>query len=697
MGFGGLSIATSGIRVAQRNLNITGHNISNAEVPGFSRQRIIQTTALTRQMGVSSTGANMIMNMGADWSEVHQIRNEFLDINFRNNVSQLQFYSTVAQVGIMVETIMGELHGAYPFQVALNNIWYAMQELTLLPDGIDTRTVFISTANTFLIKAQDVFNGLVEYQGNLDAQIREIVNGPNGINATVAAIAELNRRIRGAESAGERANDWRDERNLLLDHLATLIPIDISHAPNGDVNITSLGHHILTGTHQSPMGLRFIANESSFVEPVFTHSTDILSAGTPPTEFTSFLNYHLPINIANGNDRGRLLALLHARGTAPANHLSEHVLPPLSPEELARLAGVIYGLDLDFTTGTFAGVIAEEIERLTDLINDPTTPEPDVYIYTALRADLRAALAHDARDPNSFIRRLVDALPAGDSALNAEIRRDYLAQTHNHRAHMWSIQNSMIPQVQMNLDRIVNSIVTMINDALMGYLRGEDGNFIFYRVDVDGNPILAVDENYNHFIDPVTGEYARDPRRPTDMDGYLGIPLFIRSVDVDADERIWPISDHENPNRVLTVFTINNIRINPDFLVAGGHNRLALSLSGGPGDPDLLVALHGVWMSSTGHYAVRIGDRLHNVQDAYIRLTGNIATQTAEANSKVTTYTVNTDQAHNRRMSIKGVSMDEEMNAMLRFQFAFQAASRAFNMIDSMIDRLVNGTGRVGL
>jgi flagellar hook-associated protein 1 FlgK len=49
------------------------------------------------------------------------------------------------------------------------------------------------------------------------------------------------------------------------------------------------------------------------------------------------------------------------------------------------------------------------------------------------------------------------------------------------------------------------------------------------------------------------------------------------------------------------------------------------------------------------------------------------------------------------RMAIKGVSMDEELNAMLRFQFAFQAASRVFNMIDQMIDRIVNGTGRVGL
>jgi flagellar hook-associated protein 1 FlgK len=147
----------------------------------------------------------------------------------------------------------------------------------------------------------------------------------------------------------------------------------------------------------------------------------------------------------------------------------------------------------------------------------------------------------------------------------------------------------------------------------------------------------------------------------------------------------------------MTVFTINNIRINPAFREAGGHNNLALSLSGALGDTDLLVALQKVWMADNGHYSIQIGDRRLNVQDAYIRFTGAIATETSDASNRVSSQTIQVDHAQNMRMAIKGVSMDEEMSAMLRFQFAFQAASRAFNMIDQMIDRIVNGTGRVGI
>jgi flagellar hook-associated protein 1 FlgK len=678
MGFGGLTIATSGLRAAQRNLNITGHNIANSEVPGFSRQRIIQVSANQRMVGVSNAGSRMQVGMGTDWSEVHHIRNEFLDVNYRNNVSQLQFYSTKVAAGLTIENIMGELHGAYNFQSVLNDMWNAIQELTSMPDALHTRQFFLATANTFLVKSQEVFNSLVEYQTNLDNQIREIVTGRQGINATVSAIADYNLLIRQMEAGGERANDYRDERHRLLDHLATMIPIDITTSPNGEINITSMGHHLLTGTTQSMMGLRHISREATFVEPVFTFATDILSAGTPPSEFTSYLNYLTPINADNGNDLGALLGLLQARGTSPANHMSADVIPPPSLMDLNRAIQIVQDLNVG-TTGNFI----QNINAVIATTTDPVELE-----------DLQFVLALARRDINNFVPRIANAEAAipPNPALVVELReemvRDFHAQTHNHRAHMWSIQNAMIPQVQMNLDRIVNSVVTMINDALTGNLRGSDGQFIFYEKDAAGNAILDANGN-------------RIPIRPQNLNqppDNFGAPLFIRAVDTDSATPEWPlIANPENPNDVMTVFTINNIRINPAFREAGGHNNLALSLSGALGDTDLLVALQKVWMADNGHYSIQIGDRRLNVQDAYIRFTGAIATETSDASNRVSSQTIQVDHAQNMRMAIKGVSMDEEMSAMLRFQFAFQAASRAFNMIDQMIDRIVNGTGRVGI
>jgi flagellar hook-associated protein 1 len=55
------------------------------------------------------------------------------------------------------------------------------------------------------------------------------------------------------------------------------------------------------------------------------------------------------------------------------------------------------------------------------------------------------------------------------------------------------------------------------------------------------------------------------------------------------------------------------------------------------------------------------------------------------------------DSAEDRRQSVSGVSLDEEMANMLRFQRGYQASARAMSSIDEMLDTLINRAGRVGL
>ena len=50
-----------------------------------------------------------------------------------------------------------------------------------------------------------------------------------------------------------------------------------------------------------------------------------------------------------------------------------------------------------------------------------------------------------------------------------------------------------------------------------------------------------------------------------------------------------------------------------------------------------------------------------------------------------------------RRQSVAGVSMDEEMSNLVRFQRAYQASARAMSTMDEMLDVLINRTGKVGL
>jgi flagellar hook-associated protein 1 FlgK len=69
--------------------------------------------------------------------------------------------------------------------------------------------------------------------------------------------------------------------------------------------------------------------------------------------------------------------------------------------------------------------------------------------------------------------------------------------------------------------------------------------------------------------------------------------------------------------------------------------------------------------------------------------------QTAENSQSVAQAAV--DQAEDRRQNVSGVSLDEEMANMLRFQRGYQASARAMSSIDDMLDTLINRAGRVGL
>ena len=55
------------------------------------------------------------------------------------------------------------------------------------------------------------------------------------------------------------------------------------------------------------------------------------------------------------------------------------------------------------------------------------------------------------------------------------------------------------------------------------------------------------------------------------------------------------------------------------------------------------------------------------------------------------------DASDDRRQSVAGVSMDEEMTNLIRFQRGYQASARAMSTLDEMLDVLINRTGRVGL
>src|SRR3954469_17569187 len=124
-----------------------------------------------------------------------------------------------------------------------------------------------------------------------------------------------------------------------------------------------------------------------------------------------------------------------------------------------------------------------------------------------------------------------------------------------------------------------------------------------------------------------------------------------------------------------TIDVTPSIKSAPVTLTAGsgaaGSNDIALAISPLRGNP----SIDGTYKS----FVAKVGGDLN------------------EATRMQTNAQVLTDSVENRRQSVSGVSMDEEMSNLVRFQRAYQASARAMSTMDEMLDVLINRTGKVGL
>ena len=138
---GSLYTGVSGLQVSQRGLNTTAHNLSNMETEGYVRQQTIQTDSFYTNVGINHI-SYLQVGHGATAAAITQVRDNFLDKSYRQELGRQQFYEAQYECATEMEEILGETEGV-AFQDSVEELWVAMQELCKEPDNIVTRSSFI--------------------------------------------------------------------------------------------------------------------------------------------------------------------------------------------------------------------------------------------------------------------------------------------------------------------------------------------------------------------------------------------------------------------------------------------------------------------------------------------------------------------------------------------------------------------------
>ena len=211
----GLNIATNTLRTQSDVLNITAHNIANANTPGYSRQEV----ELSPVVDLSRAGLRMAgtipAGLGVEVDNISRIRNILYDDIYRKENQNLNFNVTTQNLLNQIEILFDE-----PSDRGLSGIidsfFNGWLDLANDSQNMAARQSLSSTAVELTGRMKRIYDALMVMREDINVQILTI---PNEINRISEEIADLNVAIRKTEVSGQTANDLRDKRDLLVDEL----------------------------------------------------------------------------------------------------------------------------------------------------------------------------------------------------------------------------------------------------------------------------------------------------------------------------------------------------------------------------------------------------------------------------------------------------------------------------------------------
>jgi len=242
-----LDIGKRALSVYRLAMNITGHNVANANTPGFSRQRPILATTLPIDYNPGQLGT------GVKIAEIQRMRDRFLDLQVREETSSVGQWEKRQKVLGEVETIFNE-----PSDSSLNNalveFWNSWQDLANDPENISARVAVREKAEVLC----NTFHRLNSKLRRIISDINDSIKGEvEEINSLAQRIAKLNDQIVSIESKGENANDLRDQRDLLIDQLSKIANISTVELEDGSATIFMAGNSLVERVNTVTLGITF--------------------------------------------------------------------------------------------------------------------------------------------------------------------------------------------------------------------------------------------------------------------------------------------------------------------------------------------------------------------------------------------------------------------------------------------------------
>ena len=239
-----LNTTLTGMLAFQRALELTGHNIANANTPGYSRQVAEFSSRVGDGSGQTYVGG------GTQISVIKRVYDSLIGEQLQNSTSGQARFEVLDSLAGRIDTLLADADTG--LSTGLQSFFNGLQDLGNDPSSIPIRQALIGEADGLANR----FNSLDQRLGEVESEVNDRLQLAVGdINRLANAIAEVNDDIALA-GQGSRPNDLLDQRDRLVTELSGLITVNTAMQEDGAMNVfIGSGQSLVVGTQARQLGV----------------------------------------------------------------------------------------------------------------------------------------------------------------------------------------------------------------------------------------------------------------------------------------------------------------------------------------------------------------------------------------------------------------------------------------------------------
>ncbi|MCA0971567.1 flagellar hook-associated protein FlgK [Halobacillus litoralis] len=639
--FHGLEVAKRGLFTQQSALYTTGHNISNANTPGYTRQRVnFEQTSPFPPASRNRPEIPGQMGSGVQAQSIERVREEFLDLQYRNENTKTGYYESLSNSMRKMEEVMNE-PSDQGLSKTMDRFWQSLQDLSTNPEDAGARSVVRQRG----MAVAETFNYLSSSLTSIQKDLKNEINVTSQeLNSYSQQLNNLNKQIAEVEPHGYVPNDLYDERDRLLDQMSEVVNIDVTYTSSGGA--------------PSPIAMgkatvKLASNDGTPLDPPITLVDGVREEiETVSVSFGETMGQTVATQISFGEQKftkgeflsnGKLSALVTSIGymnnepSLPAYTVSEGIAVDTNND-------AVLPSSLEGETLTITGTVSVE--------GDPGYEEGETFSVTI--------------NEDETLQTLSAKINAGGEGVTASVevqdgvKRLVLASDYEGKESTLTIESSSSTSIGIEGEyQGANEVEGVYTDMLHDLDRMASA-FIqeFNQVHTEGESLNTLGAPAS---DAPPAFFSYGNAYPGDGGMFLGVSATMGITDGVKND-------------------IDNIAA---ANLVGGE-----ALAGNGGNAQDLANVRDESLSLLGKEA--------DITSFYEGVIGSMAVNSQEAERQEQNATTLKGSVEQQRQSVSAVSLDEEMTNMVKFQHAYNAAARNITVVDEMIDRIINQMGRVG-